>query len=283
MGDIPAPLAYSSAGRIARWSALILTIVALVAWATGRMTPPKQSARVMDASTLRGVPLMTDKPATSNEPASADATLASTGSSTGAESGSTGADAANEGALASADASEDADAPAEDGSSAATAAFLAQIKKDLPPEMRKPDVPPAPPAQEGYKSVGFLELSNYEYLLQDRIEGEAPPPDQIPAAIRALDKQAVAITGFMMPIEIDNRRVRSFLLVKSQLLCCFGVPPKMNEWIYCEMRMGKMAEYVQDVPTIVTGELHVGEELQDGYVMSIYRMYVDRVAHAGGY
>ena len=99
------------------------------------------------------------------------------------------------------------------------------------------------------------------------------PVDQIPEEIRALDAAKVVLVGFMVPIDVDRRgQIKSFALTQNQMFCCFGVPPSMNEWVMVEMSEGEPAEYVSDLPIAVFGDFKVGEEIEDGYVMSVYRM-----------
>ena len=55
--------------------------------------------------------------------------------------------------------------------------------------------------------------------------------DQIPEAIRSLDGATIEIRGYMMPVELEGTRVRAFVLVVSQQVCCFGATPDINEYI----------------------------------------------------
>ncbi len=144
--------------------------------------------------------------------------------------------------------------------------------------------------KNGYKSLSFAAISEFEYSIFDVMaaaEEQAGPDiplhEQIPKNIRALNGRKVSIEGFIIPIEQEREKLRTFLLVKSRAICCFGVPPRMNEWIYVEMRGERRAEFARDVPALVSGELEVGEEVQDGIVMSIYRMKADAVVYTGGF
>lgn len=142
-----------------------------------------------------------------------------------------------------------------------------------------------------YKAVGFDVLAGFEYqpsetmglgggtMPNDAEPGEAAIPD----AIKALDGKPIAVTGFMVPIDLRDGKVRYFLLVRNQMLCCYGVMPSMNEWIHVEMNESNRVEYVNDVPITVKGKLAVGEEIEDGVVMSLYRMNGDSVTPRGGW
>lgn len=135
-----------------------------------------------------------------------------------------------------------------------------------------------------FSKVTFGGLSSFQYEIPDPEiirESQDPfkaPVDQIPSKIRELDGEPVVVVGFMVPIEIDRKgNVESFALTVNQTFCCFGVPPAMNEWLMVEMEEGHSAPYTMDVPVAAYGMFHVGEEIEDGYVLSIYRMTADEV------
>jgi len=135
-------------------------------------------------------------------------------------------------------------------------------------------------AKDGeHLKVTFAALGSFPYEIPDReaiLQSGDPtksPVDQIPEEILALDAAKVVLVGFMVPIDVDRRgQIKSFALTQNQMFCCFGVPPSMNEWVMVEMGEGETAEYVSDLPIAVFGDLKVGEEIEDGYVMSVYRM-----------
>ncbi|MGH7162583.1 MAG: hypothetical protein ACREID_03790, partial [Planctomycetota bacterium] len=54
--------------------------------------------------------------------------------------------------------------------------------------------------------------------------------------------------------------------------CCYGVMPRMNEWVHVKMAPGKKAKFAIHVPLVAYGTLAVGEQIEDGIVMSLYRM-----------
>lgn len=153
------------------------------------------------------------------------------------------------------------------------------------------NVAPASPAEAGdYKIVAFDELAGFEYWPYSTPEGEnsdSNTPENaniIPDKIKALDGQRVAVTGFMVPIEIRNGKIYSFMLVRNQMACCFGMPVSPNEWIDVEMANKNPAKYLPDIPLMARGVISVGEKkTEDGMVISIYRMVADDVAVKGGF
>jgi hypothetical protein len=131
--------------------------------------------------------------------------------------------------------------------------------------------------------VTFNALGSFEYDVPDpdallaSPDPTKPLKEQIPQPIKKLDNKEVVIVGFMVPVEVDNNgNVKSFALTQNQMFCCFGVPPGMNEWVMVSME-GNPAKYYSDLPIAAFGKLEVGEEIEDGYVMSVYRMRANEI------
>lgn len=127
----------------------------------------------------------------------------------------------------------------------------------------------APPAAEGAGSEPAKEVM----ILKDE--------KRLPKEILALDKKMINVQGFMIPTDVEEGKIKGFILVKDQMGCCFGVMPMMNEWIHITMAEGKPAEFLPDTPIKVTGELEVGERVEEGMVISLYRMKGDSVVATG--
>jgi hypothetical protein len=64
------------------------------------------------------------------------------------------------------------------------------------------------------------------------------------------------------------------MLLNNQMGCCFGVLPRVNEFIYVEMPEGKSTKYLTDIPLRVTGRLEV---VDLNLVGGIYSMTADMV------
>lgn len=161
----------------------------------------------------------------------------------------------------------------------AAAASAPQPRRDNSPKPDK-DLP-------DYTKLAFSYLSNYEYVLQEDIPPRPVPagggpiptptaiPNQVPQTIQAFTGKKVAIWGYMLPVKYEKDKIRTFLLLNNQMFCCFGVAPKMNEWVYVKVDPKRPVEYVPDVPVKVYGTFEVGEEIKDGMVVSLYRMVAD--------
>ena len=144
----------------------------------------------------------------------------------------------------------------------------------------------AEPAAPEYAVVGFDRLASYAYTPPETAPtGPEPAPsasaNQIPDRIKALDQQKVAVTGFMLPVKMDGGLVKEFLLVKDPMMCCYGVMPKVNEWIVVKMT-GAGVKPLMDVPITFEGRLHVGEMYENGYLTGLYLLDGDRQAGVKG-
>ncbi len=132
---------------------------------------------------------------------------------------------------------------------------------------------------DGYRLLHFEDIASYEYIYPDNamtfgmgLSSDAPFEKRIPEPIRSLDSTEIALTGFMMPIQIGKSGVTQFLLVRNMMICCYGVAPKMNEWVQVESATGEPLRYYPNMPVRVRGTFAVDEQVKDGYVAKLYAM-----------
>ena len=137
-----------------------------------------------------------------------------------------------------------------------------------------------PKVDNGYSLVTWNTLSHFAADTPD-IDEEIDPkirmrkkPLAIPGFITALNKASVAVVGFMLPMDIDDKgdKTSGFILARSQGSCCYGITPKLNEWIYVQMPKDSPADIVMDIPLTVFGVLEVGEKNIKDEGWSLYRM-----------
>lgn len=143
-----------------------------------------------------------------------------------------------------------------------------------------------------YSKSGDYYLLNFDILsgfpsqspemgdLVSASRSQAPPSKiNVPASIQSLDNQKISVVGFMIPMTLDNQaKVLSFVLVQSRMNCCYGVVPKLNQWIYVTMEKGKATEQRADVPITVFGTLNVGNQFnQDSSGWCLYHLTSDKV------
>ena len=77
----------------------------------------------------------------------------------------------------------------------------------------------------------------------------------------------------MIPLEYADEGVRSFLVSRHAMGCCFGVMPRPHELVECDMGDAKPVPYVGYLPVKVTGKIHVGLKAGPSVILSgIYRM-----------
>ena len=143
------------------------------------------------------------------------------------------------------------------------------------------EAPPTKPPRfvDGYLEVSFELLTSYEYEWSTT-SGQASQSaaERIPFEVRALDQAKVFVHGYMQPIDFDKNGVKSFLLTNIPGGCCFGMIPRLNEWIDVTMPEGEHAEYTYFDKIEIRGKLLVGEAKSGEVVTALYRMTPDAVA-----
>lgn len=127
-------------------------------------------------------------------------------------------------------------------------------------------------------AVGFDKLAAFEYVVTDAATGaseaemaEARKRDQIPPWIRVYDKKRVALTGYMMPLKVENGVCSKLIMMRDITTCCFGNVPYMNEYVIVTMK-GPGIKVIQDIPVVLTGVFKIFETYEAGYLTSIYQM-----------
>lgn len=156
-----------------------------------------------------------------------------------------------------------------------TAAALAQAP--VPPPASTDPVFTTIDGVEMY-AVGFDRLAAFEYVIVDVATGatadeiaEARKRDQVPGWIRRYDGQRIALTGYMLPLAVENGLARKFIMMRDVTTCCFGNVPNMNEYVIVTMQ-GAGVKAVQDIPVLLTGIFRIEEKYENGYVVSLYQM-----------
>lgn len=137
---------------------------------------------------------------------------------------------------------------------------------------------PAPSTQQGdYVAVGFDKLSSYTFAVPEGVQptntngSPTKSAAQIPADVQAFDQKKVALKGFMLPLKVDNGVVTEMLIMKDQSMCCYGAIPRINDWVSVKMKKGGVKS-VMDQPVTLYGKLHVGEMLENGYLVGLYEL-----------
>ena len=125
----------------------------------------------------------------------------------------------------------------------------------------------ATPKGQKAATLSFDTLKKWTY-----VEKQKTP---IPDFIRKFEGKPVQMTGYMMPLS-EIKDIKSFVLVPSLWGCCYGQPPAVNHIVFVKMAGNTTAKFFGD-GIRVRGQFHCGEEKQDGYVVSLYRIDADEV------
>jgi hypothetical protein len=139
-----------------------------------------------------------------------------------------------------------------------------------------------------YLPVGFDKLSAFPFVVtdqmvdgrKDELTASRKTVAQIPDGIKALNEREISLRGFMLPMKCEGRLTTEFLLLKNQGLCCYGVSPKINEWVNVRVA-GKGVKVIMDEPVTVCGTFHVGDVRQNGELVGIYRLDADKLKGPG--
>ena len=134
---------------------------------------------------------------------------------------------------------------------------------------------PALRAADEAVAVGFDKLASFEFTAPESEQAAPEAEKQIPDRIRAFDAKQVLVTGYMLPVKMDGGLVTEFLLVKDPMMCCYGVMPKVNEWVVVKM-VGKGVPPLMDVPITFEGQLKVGQIYEGGYLTGLYLLKGER-------
>jgi hypothetical protein len=130
-------------------------------------------------------------------------------------------------------------------------------------------------ADEKAIEVGFDRLSSFEFTAPADESKAKEAEAQIPAQVKELDAKKVVVTGFMLPVKMHEGLVTEFLLVKDPMMCCYGVMPKVTEWVVVKMN-GKGVAPLMDVPITFEGTMQVGQIYEGGYLTGLYLLEGDR-------
>ncbi len=140
-----------------------------------------------------------------------------------------------------------------------------------------------PDATSAYPLIGFDKLSAFKFepgedLLNPQTNNVkiASADAMIPDGVKALDQKRSSIRGFMLPLKVEGGLVMELLIMRDQSMCCYGVVPKINEWISVKM-LSKGVKAIMDQPVTMYGTLHVGEMRENGYLVGIYRFEAEKM------
>lgn len=139
-------------------------------------------------------------------------------------------------------------------------------------------------ATGGYQSLTFNMLTSYPFREPNWAKMEDPAyiaslrlDEQISPRIQAMNGKTVEIQGFMLPLDMSDGNLRTFMLLKDQMACCYGNIPRLNEWVYVRVPKEKRIDVHQDVLVTLLGTLRVGSIFEGVVLTGIYHLELDRI------
>ncbi|MEE2715106.1 MAG: hypothetical protein VYD34_03765 [Verrucomicrobiota bacterium] len=129
---------------------------------------------------------------------------------------------------------------------------------------------------DSFVVTGFDQLSDFSFKVPDfpRTDSKAQEilkGNKIPALVKCLSGQKVAIQGFMFPLRYSDGKVTQFLILRDQSWCCYGTIPEVTEWVVAVSESG--FKPVLDVPINFYGKFIVGEQYdKNDFLVGIYKM-----------
>jgi hypothetical protein len=151
-----------------------------------------------------------------------------------------------------------------------------------------PDTTPRKVVVEGTEvfALGFDKLSAFNYTLVDAGTGATPEQiaehmkkDQVPGWIHLYDGKRVVLTGYMMPLQVENGRSKKFVMMRDVTTCCYGAVPNMNDYLIVTMK-GEGVQVVQDIPVEMLGTFRIEQKYEDGFVVSLFVMDGEKLLSA---
>lgn len=142
----------------------------------------------------------------------------------------------------------------------------------------------APLPTETHQVLTFNMLTSYPFREPNWAKMDDPAyiaslklDEQISPQIQAMNGKKVEVEGFMLPLDMSEGNLRTFMLLKDQMACCFGNIPRLNEWVYVRVPKKKKISVHQDVWVTLFGTLRVGAKFEGEVLTGIYHLELDRI------
>jgi len=138
---------------------------------------------------------------------------------------------------------------------------------------------------KNYLNLSFAKLSAFPFTVTPEVsdamtnaeESSRLTRAQVPDTVKTLTEKPAAVTGFMLPVRVVGGLASDFLLMRNQSACCYGVMPRVNEWVIVHTNNRKGVKPVMDVPVTALGTFHVGEMRDNGRLMGIYYLECEQL------
>ncbi|MDR1281433.1 MAG: DUF3299 domain-containing protein [Opitutaceae bacterium] len=108
-------------------------------------------------------------------------------------------------------------------------------------------------------------------------DGQPRHDNYAPDRIRAYNGRTVRLRGYMLPVRMEEGKVRECLLMAGQMTCCYGATP--NFWEFVSVKLaGPPVPGLMDVPLVFEGTLTTGDVYDNGYWTQYYTMEATSVS-----
>ncbi|GAB1489669.1 hypothetical protein MASR2M8_21220 [Opitutaceae bacterium] len=130
------------------------------------------------------------------------------------------------------------------------------------------------PRTNEFHPIGFDQLAGFNFATPTIDNSKPIEPqvaaitERIPWSVRKFDGAKVVMSGYMLPVVVEDGLVRQFILMKDQQGCCYGTMPAMNEWVLVNIPSGVNA--AMDETIFIYGTIKVGAQVEEGYLAGIY-------------
>jgi hypothetical protein len=119
---------------------------------------------------------------------------------------------------------------------------------------------------------GYQTISQYTGYRHSSTSKEKPNETKVPENVMGLNGKKISVQGFMVPLEVPDSKVKTFLLVRDKASCCFGGPSKLTHRIYVTMEGDKSADFFPDNVVTVKGTLNIVGSVIEEDTMALYEM-----------
>lgn len=118
-----------------------------------------------------------------------------------------------------------------------------------------------------------VEEITFDDLKLDLQKDEPFVPEKLTKRVKELDKEMIRIRGWILPASVFQQKgIRSFVLVRDNMECCFGPGAALFDCIIVEMDEGKTADFTTR-PVAVEGRFELKEfKYPDGKQYAIYHL-----------
>lgn len=134
-------------------------------------------------------------------------------------------------------------------------------------------------AKTTYPFTRFSTLASFNVPFMDFYSSEprvqSQPALEIPPEVKALDGKTIAVSGYMLPIDVKPDGVSRFILTPTIDSCHWGAIGLANEWVMVEMAAAKRVPYARFQPVVMFGKLKLEPQWRGPALTALYKLTAD--------